>query len=131
MAQTVKQRRGAARMAVQDAIRRGILIRPPRCERCGEDDVPIHAHHHLGYDKAYQLAVRWLCPECHATYHQRVSAENKKTVRVVILATPQEHIMWGRAAKRSGHNSLAEYVRNMVNRNIPYPTDNGEKSSNA
>ncbi len=54
-----------------------------------------------------------------------------KSLRVVVLVTPKERKMWGRAAKRSGHNSLAEYVRNMVNRNIPYPTDNGEKSNNA
>lgn len=54
----------AARKAVQQALLTGHLKRPKRCPECGRR-VRLHAHHHKGYDKANQLAIRWLCPICH------------------------------------------------------------------
>jgi len=58
---------------VQRAVRRGDLIRPERCERCG--DVPprdrdgksaIVADHP---DYAKPLEVHWLCRDCHTEAH--------------------------------------------------------------
>lgn len=59
-----------ARHQLGNAIRRGRIKRPARCEKCGEEDVPlkdgrtsIQAHHHKGYD--HPLDVQWLCVMCH------------------------------------------------------------------
>jgi hypothetical protein len=53
-----------ARIAVYRAIKRGSLIRPNSCERCGVKGQP-EAHHHKGYDKKNRLDVIWLCSRCH------------------------------------------------------------------
>lgn len=58
-----------ARRQVRDAIKRGDLVRPSACQRCGAADAPcsdgrsyIHAHHH---DYALPLDVEWVCAGCH------------------------------------------------------------------
>lgn len=68
--------KAAARAAVRNAITSGRLIRPDRCQACGDVDRRgadgrrlIHAHHHQGYDRP--LAVQWLCAICHAAEHRR------------------------------------------------------------
>lgn len=55
---------------VLDAVRRGALVRPKACSRCGQPDSPmkdgrtsIQAHHHRGY--GHPLDVEWLCVGCH------------------------------------------------------------------
>jgi len=57
--------------AVEAALKRGDLIRPDKCQECG--DAPgtdrigrskVRAYHHLGYAKEHRLDVRWLCPRC-------------------------------------------------------------------
>jgi hypothetical protein len=55
---------GKAHHAVFDAIRRGKLTRPDRCEEC-ERSGRIQAAH---YDYAEPLRVRWLCRSCHALW---------------------------------------------------------------
>ena len=58
-----------ARQAVRHALRAGRLIRPERCERCGQRCRP-DAHHHKGYAKQHRLDVQWLCPsQCHRVVH--------------------------------------------------------------
>lgn len=54
-----------ARRQVAQAVKTGRLVRPPTCQRCGAEDVPlkdgrtsIQAHHHNGYENA--LDVEWL-----------------------------------------------------------------------
>lgn len=57
--------------AVKDAIRRGILVRPDRCEQCNRlagHPYPIHAHHH-SYAPEHHLDVEWLCQGCHMRTH--------------------------------------------------------------
>lgn len=50
--------------AVQTAIRRGDLIRPDTCERCGRTGRIEAAHH----DYSLPLDVRWLCQSCHTRW---------------------------------------------------------------
>lgn len=63
---TLKQQH--ARNVIKVAIRRGILIRPKVCQRCGEKPTKaLHAHHHNGYDNP--LDVVWYCARCHGQVH--------------------------------------------------------------
>ena len=55
-----------ARMAVTNAVKKGILQRPDCCERCDSDARPPQAHH-PDYNK--RLEVQWLCPSCHSLIH--------------------------------------------------------------
>ena len=61
-----------AYMAVDAALRCGVLIRPQVCSGCGCPDTEhrIEAHHH---DYTKPLDVIWLCPTC----HDRVDAERR------------------------------------------------------
>ena len=61
--------RRKAHSLVQGAIRKGLLTRPDRCDRCGQTHELIEAHHH---DYSKPLDVEWLCPHCHARAHGRV-----------------------------------------------------------
>lgn len=54
----------AARQAVRNAVRRGVLTRQP-CEVCGN---PKSQAHHGDYSKP--LDVRWLCSKHHAGWHK-------------------------------------------------------------
>jgi hypothetical protein len=58
----------SARKAVEYALRKGILVVPEVCSRCGLS-VKIEAHHHRGYEKEYKLEVIWLCHPCHVSIH--------------------------------------------------------------
>lgn len=53
-----------ARRAVYDGLRRGRIVRPARCERCGGADPQAH---HLDYSR--RLLVAWLCRGCHVEEH--------------------------------------------------------------
>jgi len=63
------------------AIKKGILIRPVRCEKCRETQEfsdgrnGIQAHH-TDYDKP--LDVIWLCQKCHHEWHKHNSVVNEK-----------------------------------------------------
>jgi len=57
----------AARQAVNDAVKRGELIRPNECEDCSTTKFVLHGHHD---DYSKPLAVRWLCPKCHGKVHR-------------------------------------------------------------
>lgn len=56
-------RRASAHSAVARALRRGALVRPEVCDRCGGKAARIEAHH-ADYDK--WLEVEWLCSVCHS-----------------------------------------------------------------
>lgn len=65
--------RDAARRTVYLAVRRGELVRPSACERCGDTCRP-HAHH---ADYARPLGVEWLCRACHRKHHRSVAGPTK------------------------------------------------------
>lgn len=52
--------------AVSIACKKGILIRPEKCQSCGVSEVEIQAHHE---DYSYPLRVEWLCRSCHSRLH--------------------------------------------------------------
>lgn len=65
------QARARARVAVQHALKRGDLVRPDSCERCGKKPGKaadgrslIRADHFQGYDKDNYLNVQWICATC-------------------------------------------------------------------
>lgn len=61
-----------AHMAVDAAIRAGIITRPDRCSGCGcpDSEHRIEAHH---YDYSKPLDVIWLCTPC----HRRMDAQRR------------------------------------------------------
>lgn len=54
-----------AHVAVNNAVRDGLLLKPDKCENCKEVK-KLHGHHD---DYTKQLEVRWLCARCHALFH--------------------------------------------------------------
>lgn len=62
-----------ARSVVTSAVERGTLMKPDRCEGCGElfAAPELHAHHR---DYSKPLEVEWLCVGCH-THHHRETAD--------------------------------------------------------
>lgn len=64
-----------ARLAVLNAINKGVLVRPDRCERCKNIPDPMSngttsiQGHHPDYSKP--LEVVWLCHTCHVEEHRR------------------------------------------------------------
>lgn len=66
-----KQLRHKVREMVRYAVKRGELIKPSSCERCGEEHPSsyITAHHHKGYEPPNELDVQWLCRKCHGAVH--------------------------------------------------------------
>ena len=63
-----RQNRQKARAyaAVAYALKTGVLIRPRRCENCGENG-RLQGHHH---DYTKRLEVEWLCSACHNDKHR-------------------------------------------------------------
>jgi hypothetical protein len=57
-----------AHCKVARALLHGVLIRPNKCEKCGEIKA-IEAHHD---DYAKPLEVKWLCIECHNERHKEL-----------------------------------------------------------
>lgn len=55
-----------AQIDVMNALNRGDLIKPERCESCGEAR-RLDGHHD---DYAKPLDVRWLCRWCHLAWHR-------------------------------------------------------------
>jgi hypothetical protein len=57
----------AAKIALQAALRRGVLVRPKRCQSCGIGG-RIEVHHE---DHTKPLEVVWLCRKCHAATRRK------------------------------------------------------------
>lgn len=57
-----------ASQIVGNAVRSGKLIKPTNCGACNSEPERLHGHHD---DYAFPLAVRWLCPGCHNTWHKK------------------------------------------------------------
>lgn len=106
-----------AHHVVENALRSGALVRPERCEACGQKPETlangknaIQAHHD---DYNYPMRVRWLCKPCHFRWHRRHVAiprredappiERKKTRRKAPGAAP-----------RAPGNDLVDRLRSAV-----------------
>ncbi len=64
----------AARHAVENALRRGEIVAPKKCEGCGATGKKLQAHHHKGYAKEHALDVKWLCPACNSAERSKRNA---------------------------------------------------------
>src|ERR1700761_1345567 len=61
--------RHLARRALQKAVQRGTVVKPPYCETCGKHVPARELHgHHWDYSKRYD--VEWLCRDCHTSVHR-------------------------------------------------------------
>lgn len=71
----VDEQKTKAKTAVNNALSRGKLKKPSKCERCGQETESsrLHGHHH-DYDKV--LDVTWLCVSCHAQEHYKPRSTN-------------------------------------------------------
>lgn len=58
--------RRSAQIAVSNAVRDGLLVKPNSCECCGGNE-KIEGHHD---DYTKKLIVRWLCETCHKKWHK-------------------------------------------------------------
>ncbi len=58
----------AARAALNNAVKRGDLVKPKECEQCGRE-TRLTGHHD---DYSKPLDVRWLCYSCHGKEHRVV-----------------------------------------------------------
>jgi len=69
-----------ARSALKVAVRRGRIIKPAECEKCGTFGRPnqIHGHHAYGYEGQNRYRVIWLCTRCHTTIHGQIPATVKR-----------------------------------------------------
>lgn len=53
---------------VNQAIKKGVLRKPKKCENCGNDKRRVEAHHE---DYSKPLQVNWLCRLCHRGIHRQ------------------------------------------------------------
>lgn len=62
-----------ARGALSTAVRRGTIVKPDRCEGCGErfEKRQLQGHHE---DYSKPLDVQWLCRGCHRLRHSEEAA---------------------------------------------------------
>lgn len=66
-----------ARLRVTDAVYRGVLVKPDRCEQCGKETPKARLQgHHEDYSKP--LEVSWLCAKCHGA-HRRIEPVTRGT----------------------------------------------------
>ena len=71
VSQILRPRANAAQSAVKRALDSGRLVRPGKCESCGESGRPIEAHPE---DYRKPLEVCWLCRPCHSARHSAIYA---------------------------------------------------------
>jgi hypothetical protein len=65
-----------AKWLVQTHVKRGKIIKPEGCERCGKPFPPaqLQAHHK---DYAFPLDVSWYCSACHKEVHKELGVKWK------------------------------------------------------
>jgi len=59
-----------AHSAVYQAIKDGRLIKPNKCENCGNINNDLHFHHTHGYSHEHYFTGKWLCRSCHIQEHK-------------------------------------------------------------
>jgi hypothetical protein len=67
-----RRERNAVRSLARTAVRSGRLVKPDRCDGCGEITAAPELHaHHPDYSKP--LVVEWLCRACRGFCHRQVA----------------------------------------------------------
>lgn len=59
-----------AHQLVNEAILSGLLVKPSKCQNCGNFWLKLHGHHE---DYSKPLNVMWLCHPCHRMQHRKVA----------------------------------------------------------
>jgi hypothetical protein len=79
-----------AKWAVKNAVRRGKLIKPCVCEKCGKRFAKrmIEAHH-WSYLREHWTDVVWLCRWCHNKLHNKLGPSWKEPAVKPVFAKPQ------------------------------------------
>lgn len=92
---------------VSYAIKRGLLVRPERCESCAKLCKP-HAHHD---DYSRPLDVRWLCSRCHGREHWDISHTEPATPKAIrkLSAADAIEIRVRRSAGERAKDLAAEF----------------------
>lgn len=71
-----KRKRGSLKVLAQKslarAVKKGTIVRPDSCEKCGKKGKP-HGHHD---DYSKRLDVRWVCQACHQQIHNDLRKAN-------------------------------------------------------
>ena len=57
-----------AHKLADNAVRKGLIIRPDACNRCGAKATRLEKHHE---DYSKPLAIEWLCPACHGATRRK------------------------------------------------------------
>lgn len=70
-----------AHKAVAKAIKRGTLVKPDACEKCGDTTSQIDGAH---TDYSQRLKVLWLCTSCHRIFDGRMMSSKKVVYRHAI-----------------------------------------------
>ena len=96
-----------ARALVGAAVKAGTLVRPDRCQRCGELR-SVQGHHD---DYGEPLAVQWLCSECHSIVHPHHPYSKNKTLGRKLKAEAQlkRRVEW---ASQVNNAPLIKAIRN-------------------
>ena len=62
-----------ARDAVYRALKTGKLIKPGKCEDCGEETARLQGHHE-SYEPDEWLDINWLCRRCHRVWDDHLES---------------------------------------------------------
>lgn len=66
-----KKDKSTVQFLVREAVRKGLLIKPNRCDDCNKKCIKRKlAGHHEDYSKVYE--VSWLCHSCHRNRHKNI-----------------------------------------------------------
>lgn len=102
------------------ALKKGTLVRPGRCENCGKECKP-HAHHD---DYAKPLEVRWLCPPCHRREPSGTSAGPGARVGISVRMEPE---LLARINASRGGEPREAWIRQAIEQRLsnrgPIPAD--------
>jgi len=81
-----------AKWAIRNAIRRGKIVKPNICEKCGKRHAlrNIEAHH-WSYRKEHWTDVIWMCRWCHDKLHDELGPNWKDSPVRPVFSKP-EHI---------------------------------------
>ena len=63
----VNRKKCNAREQLRYWEKKGIIVRPDKCEMCDSSDYRIEAHH---FDYSKPLEVQWFCQKCHLRLHR-------------------------------------------------------------
>jgi ribosomal protein S27AE len=109
-----------AHRKVAYAVRRGVLVKPKACERCGKSRHVRLSGHHADYSKP--LDVKWLCHRCHSREHTLFPIETSHMCSMGFCTDRQSMDEFKKFAADSGLTMRELVISAIVDlTGIPYP----------